>query len=42
MVQWWRLAAEQSCAEAQCDLGCAYVNDDGVEQNMEEAVKRWR
>ena len=37
-VHWYRKAAEQGYAEAQFNLGLAYDNGEGVEQNFEEAV----
>jgi len=38
-VQWYRAAAEQECAPAQCNLGLCYQTGRGVEQNTVEAVK---
>jgi hypothetical protein len=38
-VKWYRLAAEQECAPAQCNLGLCYETGRGVEQNIREAVK---
>jgi TPR repeat protein len=38
-VEWYRLAAEQECAPAQCNLGLCYQTGRGVEQNTPEAVK---
>ncbi|MCC8020830.1 MAG: sel1 repeat family protein [Akkermansia sp.] len=40
-VRWYRKAAEQGHAGAQCNLGCCYFNGYGVKQNREEAVC-WR
>ena len=37
--KWWRLAVEQRCAEAQCNLGVLYYEGHGVSQDYEEAVK---
>lgn len=34
-----RLAAEQECAPAQCNLGLCYETGRGVRQNVPEAVK---
>ena len=41
-VKWYRKAAEQNLAEAQCALGGCYANDLGVAKNEVEAVKWWR
>ncbi len=41
-VKWYRRAAEQGNATAQCNLGYCYDNGQGVEQNLEEAVKWYR
>ena len=41
-VKWDRLAAEQGHARAQYNLGVAYSNGEGVEQDYVEAVKWWR
>ena len=41
-IEWWRKAAEQGYAQAQCNLGISYANGDGVEKNPTEAVKWWR
>jgi hypothetical protein len=38
-VKWYRDAAEQECAPAQCNLGLCYQTGRGVEQNQQEAVK---
>ena len=38
-VKWYRAAAEQECAPAQCNLGLCYQTGRGVEQNRREAVK---
>jgi len=35
-VKWYRLAAEQECAPAQCNLGLCYETGHGVEQNVRE------
>jgi S1-C subfamily serine protease len=41
-VKWYRKAAEQNYALAQCNLGVAYQYGRGVETNLVEAVKRYR
>src|SRR2546427_676531 len=41
-VKWYRKAAEQNYAEAQCDLGVCYERGEGVEQDYAEAVKWFR
>ena len=41
-VKWYRLAAEQGDAAAQYNLGFAYYNGEGVEQDYAEAVKWWQ
>ena len=41
-VKWYRLAAEQGNARAQYNLGYAYDNGEGVEQDYVEAVKWFR
>jgi len=38
-VKWYRAAAEQECAPAQCNLGLCYQTGRGVEQSQQEAVK---
>ncbi len=38
-VKWYRLAAEQECGPAQCNLGLCYETGRGVPQNVREAVK---
>lgn len=37
-VQWYRKAAEQGHAKAQCVLGLRYVKGDGVSQDYQKAV----
>ena len=39
-VQWYRKAAEQGSADAQCSLGICYHNGEGVKKDEKEAV-RW-
>ena len=39
-VRWYRKAAKQGYAKAQCNLGVAYENGQGVKQDHDEAV-RW-
>ena len=39
-VKWYRLAAQQECAPAQCNLGLCYETGRGVRQDIREAV-RW-
>jgi TPR repeat protein len=38
-VKWYRLAAEQECGPAQCNLGLCYETGRGVPKNVREAVK---
>jgi len=38
-VKWYRKAAEQGDAEAQFNLGRAFVNGEGVDKDKMEAVK---
>lgn len=37
----WHQAAEQNIAEAQRNLGCAYYEGYGVQQNYDEAIRWW-
>jgi TPR repeat protein len=39
-VWWWRKAAEQGDASAQCRLGLMYMQGQGVTKSTEEAM-RW-
>ncbi|MGR5554634.1 tetratricopeptide repeat protein, partial [Vibrio alfacsensis] len=41
-VKWYRKAAEQGHASAQCNLGVMYAKGDGVLENDKEAVKWYR
>ena len=41
-VKWYRKAAEQGNAAAQCNLGVMYYNGNGVSQDYAEAVKWYR
>jgi hypothetical protein len=41
-VRWYRLAADQGYAEAQCNLGLCYERGDGVAKSEEEAVSWYR
>ena len=41
-VKWFRKAAEQNHAQAQCDLGVCYANGQGVAKDEVEAVKWYR
>jgi hypothetical protein len=41
-VRYYRLAAEQGCAEAQCNLGTCFDNGDGIAQDQVEAVRYYR
>ena len=41
-VYWYRKAAEQGHAGAQCNLGWCYANGQGVNKSMYEAVKWFR
>jgi TPR repeat protein len=36
-VKWYRKAAEQGVAEAQCNLGNMYINGEGVKQDLSKA-----
>ncbi|MCP4827986.1 MAG: sel1 repeat family protein, partial [Proteobacteria bacterium] len=36
-VKWYRLAADQGYADAQCNLGVMYDNGQGVPQDYAEA-----
>jgi uncharacterized protein len=40
-VTWYRLAAEQNHAEAQCHLGVCYQLGNGVAKDHIEAYKWW-
>ncbi len=37
-VKWYRKAAEQGVAEAQCNLGLCYLDGNGVAQNKVKGV----
>ncbi|MBI4327634.1 MAG: SEL1-like repeat protein [Chloroflexi bacterium] len=41
-VKWYRKAAEQNLADAQCNLGICYANGQGVAKDEVEAVKWYR
>ena len=41
-VEWFRIAAEQGHADAQCDLGYMYGSGRGVTQDYAEAVRWYR
>jgi uncharacterized protein len=41
-VKWYRKAAEQNYAEAQCNLGFCYAKGEGVAKDYVEAVKWFR
>lgn len=41
-IKWYRQAAEQGYAIAQCNLGYCYNYGIGVEKNTTEAVKWYR
>ena len=41
-MKWYRKAAEQGYANAQCSLGVCYASGQGVEQDDKEAVKLYR
>ncbi len=41
-VEWYRKAAEQGYARAQCNLGWMYDNGKGVSQNDSKAVEWYR
>ena len=41
-IKWYRQAAAQGIAQAQCNLAVAYSKGEGVTQNKEEAVKWYR
>ena len=38
-MKWYRLAAEQSAASAQFNLGVMYANGEGIPQDYQEAAK---
>ena len=40
--KWYRLAAEQGHAQAQCDLGEMYYEGEGVPHDYAEAIKWWK
>ena len=42
MINWYRKAAEQNYAWAQCNLGVCYANGQGVAKDEAEAVKWYR
>ncbi len=41
-VKWFRKAAEQNYAQAQCNLGVCYAMGQGVAKDEAEAVKWYR
>ena len=41
-VKWYREAAEQGDAAAQCNLGHIYIRGENVEQDFKEALKWYR
>jgi TPR repeat protein len=41
-VKWYRLAAKQGCANAQCNLGGSYSLGEGVSIDKVEAVKWYK
>jgi TPR repeat protein len=41
-VKWFRLAAEQGDAQAQCNLGILHDQGEGVPQDFTEACKWWK
>jgi TPR repeat protein len=41
-VKWFRKAAEQNVADAQCNLGVGYANGQGVTEDDAESVKWFR
>src|SRR5437667_384295 len=41
-VKWFRKAADQGLAEAQCGLGFCYINGAGVPKDLAEALKWYR
>ena len=38
-IEWYKKAAEQGHAGAQCNLGLCYFSGEGVEKNLTEAIK---
>lgn len=40
-VKWWRMAAEQGYEEAKFALGECYATGEGVEKNIDEAIRLW-
>ena len=41
-VKWYRMAAEQEHADAQCNLGVMYARGEGVPEDDREAMKWYR
>ena len=41
-LKWYRLAAEQGDANAQCSLGVMYYEGQGVQQDYKAAIKLWK
>ena len=41
-LHWWKLAADQGEACAQCNLGTLYLNGEGVQKDTAEAVQWFR
>lgn len=41
-VKWFRKAAEQGNAVAQCNLGWSCEDGDGIEKNLKKAVEWYR
>ena len=41
-VEWFRKAAEQGDADAQCNLGICYYKGEGVPSNYDKAAEWWR
>ena len=41
-VKWYRLAAEQGYASAQCNLGYCYEYGNGVTKSKSEAIKWYK
>ena len=41
-LHWWKLAADQGEACAQCNLGTLYLRGDGVQKDTDEALRWFR
>lgn len=41
-IEWWTMAAELGDADSQYDLGLAYYDGDGVEQDKARGIRYWQ